>query len=133
MPPKKILLAEDDSDDQMLFYEFLHHRTDIVLMPVVENGVTLFDSLELIDNNKDLPDLIILDQNMPKRNGIQTLELLKEDKRYSHIPIMVYSTYTDNQLVQSCTKIGALSVVTKPLSKEGYQDMMDAFLRVINE
>ena len=64
MNPWKILLAEDDSDDQKLFCDFLLHRTDIVLMPVAENGA---EALEILERTTDeeLPDLIILDQNMP--------------------------------------------------------------------
>jgi len=46
MRPKKVLLAEDDLDDQKLFHDFLLHRTDIVLMSVVENGEEVLDTLK---------------------------------------------------------------------------------------
>jgi CheY-like chemotaxis protein len=131
MAPKKILLAEDDVDDQFLFNDFLGYRTDIVLMPVAENGVALVDSLESITEADDLPDLIILDQNMPKRNGLQTLQLLKETHRYTHIPVMIYSTYADQQLINEGSKMGASAVMPKPLTKEGYDKMIDAFLKVL--
>ena len=127
IPPKKILLAEDDSDDSKLFHEYLNERTDIVLLPIVENGIELFEYSSNASDNL-LPDLIILDQNMPKKNGIQTLIELKADKVYSNIPVVVYSTYTDNQLVKACTVKGARMVVSKPLTKAGYQEMMDEFL-----
>lgn len=131
MSPKKILLAEDDIDDQKLFYDFLQHREDIVLMPVAENGVHLFDSLEKIASADDLPDLIILDQNMPKRSGLQTLQLLKNTNRYAHIPVMVYSTYTDQHLIKVSSEMGAFSVASKPVTKGGYEEMIDCFLRVL--
>ena len=127
MSPKKILLAEDDSDDSILFHEYLQDRTDIVLLPTVENGIELFEYLYKT-SKKHLPDLIILDQNMPKKNGIQTLIELKADKAYSDIPVVVYSTYTDNQLIKACTVKGARMVVSKPLTRKGYQEMMDDFL-----
>jgi CheY-like chemotaxis protein len=127
MPAKKILLAEDDSDDQKLFFEFLHQRKDIELMQPAENGVELFESLDLIMDAKDLPGFIILDQNMPKRNGLQTLKLLKETNRYADIPVMIYSTYTDQQLIQMSKETGASLVMTKPITKEGYHKMIDAF------
>jgi len=131
MSPKKILLAEDDIDDQKLFCDFLNHREDIVLMPVVENGVHLFDSLEKIASAEDLPDLIILDQNMPKRSGLQTLQLLKTTNRYAHIPVMVYSTYTDQQLIKISSEMGAFSVASKPVTKDGYDEMINCFLKVL--
>jgi CheY-like chemotaxis protein len=130
MAPRKILLAEDDTDDQKLFYEFLQHRTDIQLLPVAENGEEILSALETTTNDDRLPDLIILDQNMPKRNGLQTLRALKETDRYAHIPVMVYSTFTDEQLINIASKMGASAVVPKPLSKDGYNEMIDVFLRI---
>ena len=132
MSPKKILLAEDDVDDQKLFYDFLRHRQDIILMPVAENGVHLFDSLEKITSSDDLPDLIILDQNMPKKSGLQTLQLLKNTNRYAHIPVMVYSTYTDRQLIETSSEMGAFLVASKPVTKDGYDEMINCFLRFYN-
>lgn len=131
MASKKVLLAEDDLDDQILFRDFLQHRTDITLMSIVENGVELFETLEEIPSPEELPDIIILDQNMPKRNGRQTLELLKESNRYAQIPVVVYSTYADQKLIDNCCKIGACTVVSKPISKEGYDKMIDGFLQII--
>lgn len=129
MVPKKILLAEDDADDQLLFHDFLHHRTDIDILPVTDNGVLLLASLENIDPITLLPDLIILDQNMPKKNGLQTLKALKENNRYAHIPVMLYSTYTDQQLIKAGLENGAVAVLQKPLTKDGYDAMIDAFLK----
>ena len=127
--PKKILLAEDDSDDQKLFYDFLKNRTDIIVMPIVENGEELIDTLNKIKDDAQLPDIILLDQNMPKRNGIQTLQFLKANTCFSHIPVMIYSTYTDENIIRMAIKIGASSVVPKPVTKDGYNKMIDDFLR----
>ena len=131
MEAKRILLAEDDLDDQSLFYEFLNHRSDIELMPVVENGVALLNLLESIPQPEALPDLIILDQNMPKRNGVQTLQRLKGISRFTHIPVVIYSTYTDAGLVKLCSGMGACAVTSKPITMEGYNRMMDEFLKII--
>ena len=131
MQPKKILLAEDDHDDSNLFHEYLKGREDIVLMPTAENGIEVIKFLDKIVEHTDLPDLIILDQNMPKKNGKQTLVFLKSNNRFAHIPVIVYSTYTDDQLIKDCTKKGASMVVSKPLTNKGYHDMMDGFLKVL--
>ena len=126
----KILVAEDDGDDQKLFIDFLGHREDIVILPMVENGVELFEFLDPLTNTEELPDFIILDQNMPKMNGLQTLLQIKSTARYSSIPVMVYSTYIDQNLVSSCTEAGACAVTTKPISREGYNEMVDELMKL---
>ena len=131
MPRIKILLAEDDGDDQKLFRDFLQHREDILILPIAENGVDLITKLEEIPGKGSLPDLIILDQNMPRQNGLQTLQYLKESEPYRNIPVVIYSTYCDNNLIKKCTDHGACAVVTKPISREGYEEMLDELLKFI--
>ena len=130
MNPWKILLAEDDSDDQKLFCDFLLHRTDIVLTPLAENGA---EALEILERTTDeeLPDLIILDQNMPKSNGLQTLAAIKAHDRLAHLPVVIYSTYTDDILVSKSMAEGAVLVIGKPVSKKGYEEMLDTVLKAV--
>lgn len=134
MPPKKILLAEDDADDQSFFLDFLQHRKDVSLLQAVENGEEALTFLEKAGNHGgSLPDLIILDQNMPKRNGLQTLQELKANRSYKNIPVLVYSTYADENLKKQSTALGAALVHPKPFTSEGYHQMMDNFLSVIDK
>ena len=128
--PKRILLAEDDPDDRGFFFEFLEHRADLLLLPPVENGEEVFEYLEKVPKGH-FPDLIILDQNMPKCNGLQTLAILKNNSHYENIPVFVYSTYTDEYLKQRSMQLGARSVLEKPFSPEGYQKMIDNILTLI--
>lgn len=129
---KKVILAEDDLDDRELFFTFFSHRKDIELLPPVANGLELVEYLESIVSDNDLPDLIVLDQNMPKMNGKRTLSFLKADKRLAGIPAVVYSTYTDSTLIEDCKNLGAEIVAMKPIDFEGYQKMMDDFLKVVD-
>lgn len=127
---KKILLAEDDPDDVSFFFQYLGQRPDLLLLPPVENGEEVFDYLEKTDNGT-FPDLIILDQNMPKCNGLQTLAILKNNTAYQNIPVFVYSTYTDTYLVKQSLQLGARSVLEKPVSVEGYHKMINDMLEMI--
>lgn len=127
---RKVILAEDDPDDQELFEAFLGRREDIQLMPCVGNGIELISSLEDLPDS-ELPDLIILDQNMPMMSGKQALEALKMDSRLADIPAVIYSTYTDSNLITECKKLGARMVAMKPIDQEGYHKMMDDFLRLL--
>ena len=125
MLKRKVLLAEDDEDDRHFFQSFLQSRDDVVLLPIAEDGLLLIDQLQNINNEADLPDLIILDQNMPRQSGLQTLEFLKKDKRFRHIPIVIYSTYADENLVKKSSEKGACMVLAKPFNKEGYVEMIE--------
>lgn len=127
---KKILLAEDDPDDVSFFFQYLGERPDLILLPPVENGEEVFEYLDKAHNGS-FPDLIILDQNMPKCNGLQTLAILKNNTAYENIPIFLYSTYTDAYLVKQSMLLGARSVLEKPVSVEGYHKMIDNMLGLL--
>ena len=131
MSPKKILLAEDDLDDQTFFSEFLQSRRDLKLLPIVENGEEVFDFLSSLRGMDDLPDIIILDQNMPKINGLQTLHMLKGNTVYENIPVIIYTTNPDKNLSQRCMDSGAALVFPKPYSPEGYGELVDQLLDLI--
>ncbi|MBE7170851.1 MAG: response regulator [Williamsia sp.] len=125
MLPKKILLAEDDADDRSFFFDFLTGRKDIARITAVENGEEVFSWLENIQDAAALPDIIVLDQNMPKKNGFQTLQGLKSNSRYRSIPVFMYSTYADENLAKKSLACGARLVLAKPFSPAGYHEMID--------
>ncbi len=132
MVKKKVLLAEDDGDDNFFFVYFLEERVDISILNCVENGLEVIQFLDALANNEDLPDFILLDQNMPKMNGLETLKYLKGNARYASIPVFVYSTYADQNLAEKCGLFGAALVHQKPTDKEGYNKMIDACIEMID-
>ena len=131
MKAKRIILVEDDADDIELFETFLANREDIELLPPVHNGIELINYLQNIVDGNQLPDLIVLDQNMPLMSGKETLKVLKSSELLSKIPAVIYSTYTDSSLIVDCKKLGADMVAVKPIDEEGYVKMMDDFLLVL--
>lgn len=124
-------MADDDIDDRNFFFDFFEDRPDIELMPAAENGIEVIELLNSV-SDKELPDLIILDHNMPRMNGKQTLEFLKSTDRYAGIPIIIYSTYSSKQLIEECSTSGASMVATKPSTYQAYQHMIDKFLGVLS-
>ena len=126
----RVLLVEDDADDRELFATFFAGRTDILVLAAVGNGLELVDRLIKTASDNELPDLIVLDQNMPLMNGKQSLEFLRSHERFAKIPAVIYSTYADTTLIIDCKKLGARMVASKPIDNDGYQKMMDDFLRV---
>ena len=125
----KVILVDDDADDRYLFDIFFGDRPDLILMPSVCDGIELLDYLAHIDDSGEYPDLIVLDQNMPRMTGTQTLKVLKSSPQYKDIATVIYSTYTDQNLIMEGTLLGAKSVASKPMDKEGYSKMMDQFLK----
>jgi CheY-like chemotaxis protein len=99
------------------------------LISVAENGVALIETLNGLRDETAMPHFIILDQNMPKRNGLQTLELLKKHPRYSQIPVVIYSTYIEERLKQEGKNLGACDVLAKPVTQEGYNQMITTIIK----
>jgi CheY-like chemotaxis protein len=130
MKKKKVLLADDDADDRNIFEQLLLEKKEVELQAAVENGLEIIDFLKILDDQQ-LPDLIILDHNMPRLNGKQTLGLLKANDRYAHIPVVIYSTYSDGKLVRECTSLGASLVASKPAGYDEYKDMINEFLKIV--
>ena len=99
-------------------------------MPIAENGVELLEYLDTLSLN-ELPHMIILDQNMPKMSGVRTLQELKKNNQYAHIPVTIYSTYADSALIEKGNENGAVAVVSKPVTKRGYDDMLYELFRLL--
>jgi CheY-like chemotaxis protein len=87
IPMKKcrILLAEDDPDDILLLKDAFQSLGAREVIEFADNGEQVLRKLQ--DNtNEELPDLIVVDVNMPRIGGMQTLERLKADKRFERYP-----------------------------------------------
>ena len=67
-----------------------------------------------------LPDIILLDLNMPKISGIEFLSLLKNDLKLHHIPIIILTTSDNKKDVTACYEIGVSGYILKPLKYEDY-------------
>ena len=128
---KKVLFADDDADERSLFEDVYQKRKDIIVLPSLVNGSDVVQKLNTLDDS-ELPDLIILDQNMPLMTGKQTLSFIKSNERLSRIPVCICSTYADHQLVEDCVRLGAYKVSSKPITEAEYHRMMDNFLNAFD-
>jgi CheY-like chemotaxis protein len=112
---KRLLLVDDDADDQEIFLEALHFVGDPVDCITAADGQA---ALDLLQTDIDLPDLIFLDINMPRMDGVQLLSELKQPgtvERLKHIPVIIYSTTIERTVAEKTRKLGAMGVVTKPV------------------
>lgn len=109
---KYIALAEDDADDQLLFTEALKQVRGENTLMTVPNGMLMLD---LLKNNKEaLPDVIVLDVNMPGMTGIECLKVIRSEPEFNHLPIVIMSTTTDPRTVEAAYASGANSYAVKP-------------------
>ncbi|HXD79853.1 MAG TPA: response regulator [Puia sp.] len=127
MSYKKILLVDDDIDDRFIFAELLRATGPELTLAVAENGLEMISVLEKMPD-PELPDMIILDQNMPKMTGKESLIFLKANARYKDIQTIIYSTYQVKDFYRECLQLGAQDVVAKPDTMQAYREMIGRFL-----
>ncbi len=108
---KRFLLADDDEDDAMLFREALQEIDPAIICYYAVDGREVMDKL---DREFEIPHIIFLDVNMPGMDGWVCLTKLKQDTRYKHIPIIMYSTSSYQRDADKALDLGALCFFTKP-------------------
>lgn len=112
-----ILIAEDDADDRFLLKKAFEENSAEEHIQFVENGIQVMDHLKKLKlNNQPYPTLIILDLNMPHKNGKEVLKEIKEDETYKKIPVIVFTTSSNEMVIDKCYEDGANTYIIKPLS-----------------
>ncbi|MBF6642192.1 response regulator [Flavobacterium sp. J49] len=113
----KILLIEDDTIEVMKFIKVIETLGEKHQIIESKNGEEAMDILKI---TKQLPDIIVLDLNMPKVNGVEFLSSLKEDEILKYIPAIVLTTSYNPKDITECYKIGIAGYILKPLKYEDY-------------
>jgi DNA-binding response OmpR family regulator len=117
MKDKIIYLVEDNEADIILVKESLKLiATKFDLISFSDGGAAI-DQLKLLEEDPEMevPELIILDINIPKRSGIEVLQFIKKSERLRHLPVVMMSTSQSSQDVLRSYRSGANSYVCKPL------------------
>jgi CheY-like chemotaxis protein len=121
--PLHVLLADDDDEDQEFFSSALNSIAPSIRLTKAVNGEEL---MNLLKDNRDLPDLIFLDLNMPCKNGLESLMELKQVENLKNIPVLIYSTSAHGEQIEQTYLHGANLYVQKPHS---FADI----IKVLNE
>jgi CheY-like chemotaxis protein len=114
LPLKHIVLADDDREDLELFQDALKNNCPQVKVTTAEDGGELLSVL----NDISLPDVIVLDLNMPRVNGKDCLKAIRKNNKFQQVPVIVYSTSSAKKDREECLSFGANYYVTKPGSVE---------------
>ncbi|MDR3681512.1 MAG: response regulator [Flavipsychrobacter sp.] len=108
----KILLADDDAEDRFIIEDAFNEIGIHNAIQFVEDGEKVLEYLKI--DNISLPRLIVLDLNMPRLNGTETLRSLKESEKFKEIPVIIFSTSVNEIEKTSCMNLGALDYLVKP-------------------
>jgi CheY-like chemotaxis protein len=114
-----ILMAEDDSDDRLLAQDALAEAGHGADVRFVENGMELMDYLHHRNKfseagSSPAPGLIILDLNMPKKDGREALQELKASPEFRQIPVLILTTSRADTDIARVYELGANSFISKP-------------------
>ncbi|MBC8548621.1 MAG: response regulator [Candidatus Brocadiales bacterium] len=140
MEEKKVVLVEDDPDHADLIldvFETENVESDVVVMRDGMEAVDYFQEMyfsgqvvqsDIEGGNSRYPlvDLVILDLNLPKVDGISVLKFLKNDSRFSSIPVVILSTSSDQDTISKAYKNGANKYIVKPISYDEFVEMIES-------
>jgi CheY-like chemotaxis protein len=124
-----ILLADDDPDDRLLVWEAVREGGVPGELHAVNDGEELLDYLRqhgrfASSKSHPRPDLILLDLNMPRKDGRETLAEIKQDPKLRWIPIVAFTTSSACDDVRRAYDLGVCSYITKPQSFDGLVELM---------
>ncbi|HVV01983.1 MAG TPA: response regulator [Verrucomicrobiae bacterium] len=127
--PNVIVMAEDDIDDQLLVKEALAECNWDADLRFVENGEELLDYLlhrgkYEATNASPRPGLILLDLNMPRKDGRSVLREIKGTEELRRIPVVVLTTSKADTDIETIYQLGANSFISKPVQFDGLVNLM---------
>lgn len=127
--PILILMADDDADDRMLTQEALAESRLANDLRFVKDGEELMDYLyqrgEFVDEQScPRPGVILLDLNMPRKDGREALKEIKADPVLRRIPVVILTTSKAEEDIFRSYDLGANSFITKPVTFEGLVEVM---------
>jgi two-component system response regulator len=127
--PIVILMADDDADDRMLTRDALEESRVLNELRFVEDGEELMEYLTRKGKYADIkdsprPGLILLDLNMPKKDGREALKEIKSDPNLRRIPVVIMTTSKAEEDIFRSYDFGASSFITKPVTFDRLVELM---------
>jgi len=124
---RSIVLIDDDMDDREIFETACMTVDPSIKVIGFESGELALESLL---DMRPLPDLIFLDLNMPRLNGIDVLEAIRSRVSLKEVPIVVYTTSFDLKVKNKCSELGAAEVIEKPNSFDALCQKLESLLHI---
>lgn len=121
----KILLIEDDTIEVMKLKRAIKKLNMDHELIEAKNGE---EALGRLNDHSELPDIIFLDLNMPKINGLEFLKILKDDKVLRFLPTIMLTTSSNRKDILACYDTGVAGYIIKPLKYDHYVSKIEAAL-----
>lgn len=114
-----IFVADDDPDDRLLIRDAFLENSHTPRLDFFTDGDAIMTGLAEAGQRGHLPQLILLDLNMPGKGGREVIAELKGDATLRHIPVIVLTTSSNEDDIVACYDLGASSYIVKPVSYDG--------------
>lgn len=128
--PLLVLHVEDDPDDVELLQRAFEDTGIVLSVKVIKEGNKV---MPWLDQQAVLPDVMVLDLNMPKMHGREILVSIKADERLKSIPVVVLSTSSSQDDIKFCLSQGAKEFITKPATVTGFKNAVELILTTANK
>jgi len=125
-----LVLADDDKDDCLFFHEALDE------IPVATNLVTVNDGVQLMElllKEENLPHVLYLDINMPRKNGFTCLNEIKSNEKLKRFPVIIFSTSYNPEIANQLQRQGAKYYIRKPAEFDSLRKVIHKSLKLIME
>lgn len=122
-----IVYTDDDADDRALFTHAAQRVSEALQVVTMKDGDEL---IAFLNNASSSPDIILLDLNMPKKNGYEILQQLKESELAEDIPVVIFSTSDDEKSINTTQRLGASLYIPKPLSYKALKTVIKHILSI---
>lgn len=123
---KHIFIADDDEDDRFLFKNALREIDESIQCEFAIDGK---EALTTLKETHHLPDVLFLDLNMPKINGLECLRRIKNDIRLTTLPIVIFTTSQNPDDIEATHRLGANVYFSKPAD---YHDLKRKLEKILN-
>ncbi|PRP66215.1 response regulator [Nonlabens agnitus] len=121
----RVLLIEDDTIEVMKLKRAIAKLEMPHEIVEAKNGE---EALDILRNRDSLPDLILLDLNMPRINGLEFLKILKNDEVMRFLPVVILTTSSNRKDMLECYKEGVAGYILKPLKYDDYVEKISTTL-----
>jgi CheY-like chemotaxis protein len=126
-----ILLADDDTDDCLFFEEALAELSLSAKLTAVHDGEKLMQLLD--EDTRKLPHILFLDLNMPRKNGFECLAEIKLNKKLKALPVVIFSTSYEQEVVNLLYQNGAQYFIRKPAAFAQFKKIILYVLTLITQ
>lgn len=123
---KYLIIADDDEDDQMLLKEAIHEYSTDIQCTSIHDGRQLMNFL----HKGNIPELLLLDLNMPYKNGMECLMEIRATESLKHLPVIILSTSRNVRDIELCFTHGANLFFTKPCTFLSIKELIHSILKI---